>query len=414
MSRNGKRTPEENAREAALKKVRRARAAAAAGRPYTPRAPQGRSGNPPVPHLAEGLELAGQSVRTDADGNPVGGWDLGRRAGNPNPEPPPPDFALRSIATMTKGDGSEHVRWRSWDRAKADEHLALMKAWDDHAARYKGFIPPAPAPANTSAQTLALYPIGDHHLGMLAWWRECGESWDLKIGQRYLTNAFGHLVELAPKSDRAIIVNLGDFTHAQDQSQRTPGHGNKLDVDGRQAKVRDVALMMVTTITDLTLRHHQHVTWHHLPGNHDVEVAAALAREMRAWYRNEPRVTIADAYAAHQYARFGQNLFGFHHGDQTPGSELAGVMAVDEGAAWGETRYHYWHCGHVHHKSRDKEHPGVIIETHRILPPGDAWHRGRYRAGRGMSVITYDRDHGEVARSTVGIEQLHGIGEVAP
>ncbi len=402
MPRKGPRTQAEKERENARDRARRAERRDGT---YAPRVPQGPSGNPPTPHLAEGLELAGQSVRTDASGAPVGGWDIGRRTGNPNPEPPPPDFALTGLSTMTRGDGSEAVRWRSWDRAKIDQHLALMKAWDDHAARYEGFVEPAPAPERTSAQTLALYPIGDHHLGMLAWWRECGESWDLKLGQQYLTDAFGHLVELAPASDRAIIANLGDFTHAQDQSQLTPGHGNKLDVDGRQAKVRDVALMVVTTITDLTLRHHKHVTWHHVPGNHDVEVAAALAREMRAWYRNEPRVTIADAYAPHQYARFGQNLFGFHHGDRTPANELAGVMAVDC-PEWSETAFHYWHCGHVHHKSRDKEHPGVIVETHRILPPGDAWHRARYRAGRGMSVITYDRDDGEIARSTVGIERL--------
>jgi hypothetical protein len=153
------------------------------------------------------------------------------------------------------------------------------------------------------------------------------------------------------------------------------------------------------------------VTVRNLPGNHDPEVATALARALRAWFRNEPRVTIQDAYRVHQYERFGNVLLGFHHGDSTPAHELPGIMAVDEREAWGATEFHYWHCGHVHHKIKDKEHPGCVIETHRILAPGDAWHVGRYRAGRGMSVITYDRQYGEIGRATVGIERVKALLE---
>jgi hypothetical protein len=211
---------------------------------------------------------------------------------------------------------------------------------------------------------------------------------------------------MAPPAERAVLVNLGDFLHAQDDAALTPGHGNKLDVDGRHAKIADLALLLLTTCIDALLRKHRHVTVRNLPGNHDPRVAASLARELRAWYRNEPRVTIADANRKHQYEVFGENLLGFHHGDTTPGSELAAIMAVDQREAWGRCKFCAWHCGHVHHKSKDKEHPGCTIETHRIIPPGDAWHAGRYRAGRGMSVITLDREFGEVARATCGFERV--------
>ncbi len=372
--------------------------------------PRGPANAPTTPHVPEGHEIGGVSTLVDPKGNLRQQWTKTRVAGDPDPSPPPPDFALKSLSSMTRGDGSEVVRWASYDRAKADAHASLMKAWQDHAdAHLTGIAAPVTLPERTSETTLSLYPIGDHHLGMLAWWKETGESWDLKHGIDSLRLASSELIRRADPSDRAVIVNLGDFKHAPDNRQVTPGHGNKLDVDGRSAKIDDAAVALLVGMIDCALTKHKHVTVLNLPGNHDPEVAAVLALVLRAWYRNEPRVTIADAYRAHQYYRFGQNLLGFHHGDTTPASELPAIMAVDMSKDWGETLFHSWHCGHVHHKIKDKEHPGCVVEAHRILPPGDAWHMSRYRAGRGMSVITLDQDFGEVGRSTIGIEQVKAL-----
>lgn len=372
--------------------------------PYEPKAPRGPSGNPPTPHLAPGLELAGQSIYTNKDGE-TSRWDLGRKHGE-KPAPIPATMVPTHVSVGTRGDGSEVMRWTGFNQAEADRHTALMKAWDEHAARYEGFVQPAPIPERGAENLLAVYPIGDYHLGLLAWGPESGENWDLRHGKAALGLVMSELVRMAPDAERAIIANLGDFLHAQDDANMTPGHGNKLDVDGRHAKVADAALIVLTGTIDLALRKHRHVTVRNLPGNHDPRVAASLARELKAWYRNEPRVDIADAYAAHQYDTFGRVLLGWHHGDRTPSKELPAIMAVDMAEAWGRTVFRHWHCGHVHHKIGDKEHPGCTVETHRIIPPGDAWHRGRYRAGRGMTVISYDRDYGECARATVGVERV--------
>lgn len=410
MAKRDKFTREQRDRELAHARVRRAEKRRELNPhlpPYEPRAPRGPSGSPPIPHLAEGLELAGQSVRSDAEGRVTSVWDLGRRAGT-KPAPIPETMVPTRIAVATRGDGSEAMRWTGFNVAEADRHSALMEAWDRHAEGYEGFVPPAPAPERTNADTLSLYPIGDFHLGMLAWFRETGVSWDLKHGKVALGLAIAELVRMMPDSEHAVLANLGDFEHAQDDTATTPRSGNRLDVDGRHAKVADAALVILVGATDALLAKHRHVTVHHLPGNHDPRVAAGLAREMRAWYRNEPRVTIADAYAVHQYRVFGNSILGFHHGDTTPASELPGIMAHDQRPVWSSTKFGYWHCGHVHHRSKTslKEYPNVIVETHRILPPGDAYHAGRYRAGRGMTGIVIDREFGEVARATVGIERI--------
>lgn len=401
-------TPERRARENANQRAARARKRLG----YAPAiergdcvVARGPMGNPPEPMLGEGLALKGQSISRDADGALRQVWDLGREGGNPNPEPIPADFARTTISRARTPTG-EIIRWERYEREAADRHAALMAAWDRHAERYAGLVAPTPAPEISDAQTVTAYPIGDHHHGLLAWAPEAGEHWDHKYSEASLDIATSELVRMAPPSELAIIVNLGDMKHAQDDAQVTPGHGNKLDVDGRSAKLADLLLGMLTNMIGRALQKHKCVRFRNLPGNHDPHVAAALARELRAWYRNEPRVEIMPAHAAHQYDRFGKVLLGYHHGDRTPGSELAAIMAVDQREAWGECKYCHWLCGHVHHKIRDKEHPGCTVETFNILPPGDAWHAGRYRASRSMQAITYDLEYGEISRAVVGYERI--------
>ena len=71
MSKRSTWTPEARERENELKRTRRAARAREVNPdlpPYEPKVPRGPSGSPPVPHLAAGLELAGQSVFTNAKG----------------------------------------------------------------------------------------------------------------------------------------------------------------------------------------------------------------------------------------------------------------------------------------------------------------------------------------------------------
>src|SRR6185437_3939467 len=107
--------------------------------------------------------------------------------------------------------------------------------------------PPIEAPGTTDTDRLVAYPLGDPHIGMLAWAAEVGESFDLHIAERELCECMKQLVARSPSASEAIIVNLGDFWHAQDDTQRTPTSGNKLDVDGRSGKVGQVGVRILRT-----------------------------------------------------------------------------------------------------------------------------------------------------------------------
>lgn len=365
--------------------------------------PRGPGGGIPA-----GLELAGKSVRTDADGNPTGGWDLMRRAGGDEPAVAiPAGHHLKSSAIAQRGDGSVIMQWSKWDQPAADREAAMLAAWERHAAVYAGLYAPTPAPdpAGLDSELLTLYPLGDPHIGLLSWAPETGDHYDLNIGTRELIATVRRMVACAPPSHTGMIVNLGDFLHAQDDSNVTPGHGNKLDVDGRHAKVLDAGHACLRAIVDAALQKHERVIVINLPGNHDPRVSAELAMWLRAVYEREPRVVVRDAFRAHQYERHGNVLLGFHHGDRCKPGELPAIMATDRATDWGETQERVWHCGHVHHLTRH-ETPGCVVETHRTMAGADAWHAGKYRAGRSLQAITYHSQYGEVSRATVNLARI--------
>lgn len=372
-------------------------------RPYAPRVLRGPS---VAPHVPDGHELAGLSTLTGPDGEKKGEWAKTRVAGADEPPTPVPSAHLvKRTATLQRGDGTTVAQWVTTAADEKAREDLMREAWAAHAKNYSGLAGIAPAPGHSDSDLLTIYPLGDPHVGLLSWSPETGDSFDIGIACRELLACVTALVEAAPPSEHAIVCNLGDFLHAQDDSALTPGHGNRLDVDGRFAKVLEAGHTVLRGIVDAALRKHKRVTVRNLPGNHDPRVAAELSMWLRAIYEREPRVIVADAYAAHQYDAFGSVLIGWHHGDRTPGAELPAIMATDRAEDWGRSTTRVWHCGHVHHLSR-KESPGCVVETHRTLAARDAWHAGRYRSGRSLQAITYHREYGETARATVGLARV--------
>ena len=371
--------------------------------------PSGAHAETPEPQLAPGLELRAQTVHVKgSDGSLLDRYDKSGLA--PRPALYPDVLEGHHITKTTvhrRGDGQLMDHYITGKVDEALREIAMREAWARHAALYAGLADATTTrPAACDDDLIALYPLGDPHIGMLAWAPEAGEHFDLKIATRELLACVRLMVDGAPRAKRAIICNLGDFLHAQDEQQLTPGHGHKLDVDGRFAKVLDAGHALLRGIVDAALVKHERVTIRNLPGNHDPQVAAMLAMWLRAVYEKEPRVEVADAFSAYQFDRFGCCLFGWAHGDGAKAEQLPLLMANAEPQNWGATTEHVWHTGHVHHLST-KEYAGCVVETHRTLAGKDYWHASKgYSAKRSLQVICYHRDYGHVTRNTVGLERV--------
>lgn len=309
-----------------------------------------------------------------------------------------------SRSTLYK-DGEIVQEWVKVAKSKEDGHAAFLEALAGLDAKWDK--PPAIKKPRSllSDDLLTVIPLGDPHIGLLSWGHETGQDFDLHIAETNLISAVDHLVSLAPRAKRALLINLGDFFHADNSSNQTT-HGTRVDVDGRWSKVLRVGIRIMRRAIEKLLETHEEVTVICEIGNHDTHSAVMLALALEQFYEHEPRVTIDTSPAKFHWYRFGRNLLGVTHGDTAKMKDLPAIMACDRAEDWGQTTYRYFYTGHLHH-DKTIEYPGVIVETFRTLAPADAWHKGQgYRSGQDLKLDVIHKEYGRINRHTVGIRQL--------
>jgi hypothetical protein len=317
--------------------------------------------------------------------------------------PVPSTHFAKGISTLYNQQGEVQLQW-----VKSQNYVDDMRETAEQIVESLSIEPckPVPPPEHCNDDFLTVYPLGDPHIGMLALAEEAGENFDCKIAERNLCGGIDSLILNAWATDKALIVNLGDFFHADNQSGTTARSGNRLDVDTRKQKVMVTGVRIMYYLIDAVLKKHNHVTIINEVGNHDDESSFVLSLILEAKYCDDERVKIDMSPATFHYYRFHSNLIGVTHGYQCKPDKLGQIMAADKPQDWGDTEYRYWLVGHVHHISR-KEVPGCVIESFRTLAAKDAWHSASgYRSGRDMVRIDYHKHFGEKRRETCGIKEI--------
>ena len=295
------------------------------------------------------------------------------------------------------------------DVSKENQLQALQQAINNIISKVDGKAIPTKAPNMTSEDMLSVYTIGDAHIGLLAWGKESGEDHDLIIAERDLLASMDMLVSQSTSSKNALIVDVGDFYHSDNADNRTANSGNALDVDGRYPKVLQIGLELTVKLIEKALTKHETVTWRSAIGNHNEHSAIMMSSFIKAWYRNEPRVEVADTPNMFYYHQFGKNLIGITHGHTTKAEKLGEIMSVDCEDIWSNSKYRYWYTGHIHHQSV-KEYPSCVVETFRTLAGKDAWHSASgYRSKQDMKCITLHKEYGEISRNTVSLSMVRAL-----
>lgn len=315
----------------------------------------------------------------------------------------PPHHAIAGVSTHLNPDGSIKSQWVKTS-AQNDERAAWLEAIRSLGEELPRYTPIA-APAYLNDDLCAVYPVGDPHAGQLSWHEDAGDNFDLEIAEQRLVSAFGHLIALAPPAAEALVIFIGDNTHADGQANTTT-RGTRVDVDGRMVKVARTFVRIARRAVDAALAKHGHVTLVIERGNHDELISAMLALALSIAYEDDERVTVDVSPEMFHWFRFGANLIGTHHGDKVKPMDLLGVMAVDRADDWSATRHRRFYLGHYHHQIV-KEVPGLICEYLPTLASSDAWHRSMgYRSGRAMYMDVLHREHGHINRHIVGVGQL--------
>ena len=254
-----------------------------------------------------------------------------------------------------------------------------------------------PSAKGKSKDLLPTIIIGDAHIGMRA---EASETRDRdfnsQIASAELLGAIDYLVDAAPACEEAMLINVGDFMHANSH-KNTTANLTPLDVDQRiESVMRIAADTMIHAITRI-LEKHSKVSVVMARCNHDSDTAIAIAMVLGYRYAKEPRVTILEPQGFHTYTTFGKNLIAVTHGDKAPSRRLADVLP--RLSVWSKTSHRYWILGHFHSKLAEQFDNSVVIERFGTLAPSDSWHASKfYKSPSIMNQIVYRRSGGIAIR----------------
>jgi hypothetical protein len=358
-------------------------------------------GAPPHVGLADrGFQVKRNTVAYDKDGAVKAQWVTASTAPGEKYEMPA-GHTIKGESTLVDPEGKVLTRWIKTREGALGNGLveALQKAFE----RFEGAAPIVAAPQHTIENLHTIYPLADLHLGMRSWGRETGDDYDVDIAVERARKAYRSLVGSVPASRTATLLNLGDFLHANDSKNVTPGSGHLLDMDGRHPRILDAGADLTLELVDLLLQKHEQVEVVFLPGNHDPDVAPAMRMAMRLYYKNADRVTVYNNPGIAWYLRFGKNLVGGTHGHTIQQKAMCSMMACDRAKDWGDTEFRLFFCAHIH-QERASEHAGVRVESFQTLASRDAYAtNGGWRSGHSVQAITLDHDWGEIARTRVNV-----------
>jgi len=266
-------------------------------------------------------------------------------------------------------------------------------------------LPPAAvvAPVAAPDNLCAIFPVADLHIGMLADSEEVRADWDTKIARRLFEETFARIVSMTPPAGVAVLAQLGDLTHSDDQRNVTPQSGHQLDVDTRYFLILRRAVAAMKAAIETLRARYPLVIYRGCRGNHDLTAHYAVTLALAEYYRDVPGVQIVDQAGEFFVHEFGTNMVLLHHGDRAKPERLVHFAAAEWPDIWGRTRHRLALSGHVHH-ARAIEIGGMAFESVGTIIPRDAYaYSHAYSARRALVSITLDRDQGEVSRARVNL-----------
>lgn len=283
-----------------------------------------------------------------------------------------------------QGRKVETVHWT------APKIVAAMETMLDRATEAFKALPKAPAipaPKNTAADLLTLYPLFDAHLGLRADGEETGgDDYDTKLAVADINAAIGNVMALSPDSEEAILLVGGDFFHATDDTHMTPRSRHPLDVDTRMFKVLDIGIEVVAATIERLAAKHRRVTVRVLRGNHDETSHMVLTLALAQRYRGHQRIAIDKSRRDIFMHQWGKCLIAAHHGDKQKPERLAMILA-EICPFWSESPHRIVFTGHRHHH-QSNEFPGILWMQLRAFCPPDAY-GAQFAPRRAMQAMTF-------------------------
>lgn len=242
---------------------------------------------------------------------------------------------------------------------------SLSREKEDNKWEYKKSI---------NRKKLLVVTISDLHLGRLAEKEICGEEYNLDIASNIFKNSIQGVVN--KYQDKANVIQeivfffLSDFFNVDNMASSTTKGTQQYNCTHPQVMFKVGCELAVNAIDLLSSIAPVRVPY--VESNHDALTGYHLALFLGAWYKNTEHVIIDHQPRTRKYFRFGNTLLGFTHG-HNDSKAIPQLMSVEAREDWGQTQYHEFFAGHLHHEVITADKAGTILRRLNSPAGKDLW-----------------------------------------
>ena len=249
--------------------------------------------------------------------------------------------------------------------------------------------------------------LADVHYGLLAWKKECGANYDMKIARELILDSASDIFSRSGKVKETVLVLMGDNFHADSTENQTRKSHHALDVDSRYQKIIPSGVDTFASAIEICLTYSEKVKVIVLYGNHDESTSQILPWILHYYFFQNPRVSVDLGAAKGRYNFWGRNASIYYHGDTTKPDRICSEL-MQHIAKNDMTGFRYFHAKQAHlHREETLDIGGVLFQRVPSPVAKDSFAAGHsYGSRRATVASVYHKDGGEVYTIPVTVEGL--------
>lgn len=275
-------------------------------------------------HLSEGMRQSMQDAKLD--GMAIdGGWIITDKDG---------EIIKRSTRYSSKIDEEEAQK----------EYLARV------VFAFENIMPAPPIIQSEKSADgkVAFMPHSDVHIGVDIEADRGGRDYTPEIAVQRMKDGFAECHAAIKPCETAIILNNGDLTHANDDRDVTVKSQHRLKVKGSHRQNLNLAVAATVWQIDTALTRSERVIYRANRGNHDPNTPDTLTIALRAYYAQNPRVTIDQSEREIWVWQRGLLFLSAWHGDKRKPDAVCADIPPNFPEEYGRSRFWYGFTGHYH------------------------------------------------------------------
>ena len=139
-------------------------------------------------------------------------------------------------------------------------------------------------------------------------------------------------------------------------------------------------------------------------GNHDFYSSIFLRASLSACFASYEGIKVIADVGVRQTFLYGNSLITFVHGDDGSVKDYPAIIASENAALWGKSKWRYIFTGHFHTERELPTFGDTVVHRMPSLAGTDDWHHKKgYKSRKSLIGYIIDEEEGLITKEIIGV-----------